>query len=130
MKKSFLLLLFILAASCDFDKPAIEFNDNAKVIFVLSEDYKVSNVLINEMQDEKQLDSTYASVDFDVPLKEVDLNNIKTGKKFGLPFSEILKKDNLIYKIVLKRTSDGSQMIRLISFETSEINTERQSFSS
>ena len=129
MKKSLLLLLFILAVSCDFDRPAIEFNNSAKVVFVLSDDYKVSNILINEMQGETQLDSTYASVDFDIPLKEVNLNNLTTGKKFGLPFNEILKKDNLIYKIVLKKTSDGSQVVKLISFESSEINTERQAFS-
>jgi hypothetical protein len=130
MKKSLpLLLLFAIVISCNFDKPAIELNNEAKVIHVLSDNYKVSNILINETQGKNQLDSTYASVDFDVPLETVDLNNITTGKKFGLPFSEILNKENLIYKVVLKKTSDGSHDVRLISFETSEITSDRQSFS-
>lgn len=131
MKKLLVFLLFSVLIACVNDQVRIEFNNNKKTIYVLSNDFKISTILINEMKGDKQLDSVYASIDFEKPIQKADLKHIKNGKFYGQPLDEMITKKNLIYKITLKKMdTDSIQTIQLIFFKSADLKRNRQIFKS
>lgn len=129
---SILFLLSILFISCSQDTVSIEFDNHLKTISVLNPNCKISTILINEMEDDKKLDSTYTSIDFERPKTKVNLKEIQDGTLAGMPIDDLLSRKNLVYQIVLKRTdAAGKPMpVSLLYFETSDIKNQKQIFKS
>ncbi len=129
--RNLLLIAFIgLFIACSFDAAEIEFDNENKNLSVLSEYYGISYILVNKIENGKQLDSTYASVDFDVPQDKVDLKNPDTQKRLGKPLAELLGENDLIYKVVLKPHNETDKKVKMIVFKTSDVQSSRQIFES
>ena len=129
MKKTLLILTTILFIGCSRDKSQVEFDKNQNTTTVVSAGYRISTILINELKDGEQLDSTYTGITFKNPQVKVDLKNIKNAELSGRPIQELLAKKNLIYKIMLKPTIDNAK-VTLIYFETKSIQKPKQIFTS
>lgn len=129
MKKILLIFTALLLIGCSRDKSKVEFDKNQNTITVVSSDYSISTILINELKDGEQLDSTYTGITFIEPQVKVDLNNIKNAELSGRPIQELLAKKNLIYKIMLKPTKENAK-VTLIYFETKAITNPKQIFTS
>ena len=133
MKKLFLLSFFVLLQSCTQEKTNIEFDNETKTITVLSENYRFKHILINEMENGKQLDSVYSSVDIDRQLTKINLLSLsKNDSLYGMEMIELLKRKNLDFKIALVSDSlrNKRRSLSLIHFNSSDIKNKNQIFES
>lgn len=128
MNKLILLLLPMFIA-CSNSAPSIEVDKKSQILTVSSEDYKISNILINEVVDGKAMDSTYVSVDFDVPQKVVDLKNLVGIKSYGATMSDMLAKNEIVYKVALKKDNESKKSdYSLVVFNSKEIVKDKEIF--
>ncbi len=130
MKQTVFVFIILFFSSCSFfDQQArIEFDNSQKTIDVLSENFKISNIFIKEIT-KKKADSAFTSIDFEKPVKEIDLKKIRKSSYSGQPINEIINKQNLEYTIILKGNLDNIEIARSIIFTSSDAKTEKVFYS-
>jgi hypothetical protein len=133
MMKTLLFIVFLipLFLSCSNDKARIEFDNAGKTITSVSDEYKILDLLIIEIIDNKESDSSFTSFNFKYPKTKVNLNTTDWLNVTGKPFEQLSKK-NLIYRITLEKIKPRQKHkhLTLISFKTADIKNEKQIFES
>ena len=134
MKKIFLLFfILILSVGCSFGENEIEYDSNSKTVSVITENYHLKNILVEEYIDGKINKDVSSSIDFDRPVKSANLLDLEGhGQLYGKPMPEFLENKNLIYIIVIEHDDPASQEmpVDLISFSSAQIKPGRQIFDS
>ena len=133
--KILIIILFgsICAASCEIGATEIQYDLKTKEITVLSENYHLKNILIQEEINGVINKSISTSIDFDKPEKSANLLDLEGhGQLYGKPMEEFLERPNLLYTIVVEHDDPKSQEIPLdlIYFTSEELKPGKQVFSS
>jgi len=128
MKQTIVVFIILFFSSCSFfdQRARIEFDNSEKTIDVLSENFKMSNIFIKEIT---KADSAFTSIDFEKPVKEIDLKKIRKSNYSGQPINEIINKQNLEYTIILKGNLDNIEIARSIIFTSNDAKTKKVFYS-
>lgn len=128
MKQTIVVFIILFFSSCSFfdQRARIEFDNRQKTIDVLSENFKISNIFIKEIT---KADSAFTSIDFEKPVKEIDLKKIRKSNYSGQPINEIINKQNLEYTIILKGNLDNIEIARSIIFTSNDAKTKKVFYS-
>lgn len=128
MKQTIVVFIILFFSSCSFfdQRARIEFDNSQKTIDVLSENFKISNIFIKEIT---KADSAFTSIDFEKPVKEIDLKKIRKSNYSGQPINEIINKQNLEYTIILKGNLDNIEIARSIIFTSNDAKTKKVFYS-
>lgn len=128
MKQTIVVFIILFFSSCSFfdQRARIEFDNSEKTIDVLSENFKISNIFIKEIT---KADSAFTSIDFEKPVKEIDLKKIRKSNYSGQPINEIINKQNLEYTIILKGNLDNIEIARSIIFTSNDVKTKKVFYS-
>lgn len=128
MKTVSFIIVSLIFLSCNTDQGSIQFDRNAKSI-TASERYGIIFVQLSTRSKITKKDSTLAYLEYDEPLKTVDLKKMKFGRDSLKTYDQVLDKFEVRFSTVLKKLDGYRKSEKLLAtFMESEVNQSQETF--